>query len=129
MSNKIILDEKVSDTSSYVISVKDDKGVIAFNGFLPYEGMQKFLTGYNELKKSVNPSTADLVLDAAKLNTFPKELEDKLGDLYCDYVKTFKKVYIVTPSNVITKMQLQRVLRAKNIFEKITFVDSASAVK
>lgn len=129
MSEKIILNEKVNNNSNYIISIKDNRGIITFNGFLPYEGINKFLEGYNQLKNLLNPSISDLVLNAENLNTFPKELENDLGNLYCDYVNTFKRVFIVTPSNIITKMQAQRVLKSNNIFEKVTFVDSISDIE
>ena len=44
-----------------------------------------------------------LVLDVSKLKVFPKDVEENLGELYKDYTD-FKKIYVVTPEEVVTKM-------------------------
>ena len=59
------------------------------------------------------------MLDVSKLKVFPKDVEENLGELYKDYTD-FKKIYVVTPEEVVTKMQMQRVQRiAVKIVKKI----------
>ena len=43
------------------------------------------------------------MLDVSKLKVFPKDVEENLGELYKDYTD-FKKIYVVTPEEVVTKM-------------------------
>ena len=114
----------------YSIEKKDNKKkvIITFDGFTKPDMVEKFLKDYEKLKKSVSVQDTCLVLNGKTLKVFPQELEENLAQLYTDYTQ-FKKIYIVKPDQIVTKMQIERILKAANIKEKFEFINSVDDVK
>lgn len=120
----------ISEELGYSIERKDNekKVIITFDGFTKPDMIEKFLKDYENLKKSISVQNTCLVLNGKTLKVFPQELEGNLVKLYTDYTQ-FKKIYIVKPDQIVTKMQLDRVLKSANIKEKFEFIDSVDDVK
>jgi len=116
--------------SNYSI-IKDDakKNVrIDIDGFFGPNDVNQYLKDYEALKKSIDVKSTTLILNGKDLKAFPNEVEATLGELYKDY-STFKKVYITTPTQLVTKMQVQRVLRSNNLAEHFEFVANVEDIK
>ena len=116
--------------SGYYIERKDaeKKVIVHFDGFTKPEMIGAFLKDYEVLKKSVDVKNIELYLNGKTLKAFPRELENNLKDLYTDYT-SFKKIYIVKPDQIVTQMQIQRVLKSANIENHFEFIDSINDVK
>ena len=116
--------------TGYSIERKDSekKVIIHFEGFTKPEMVESFSKDYTSLKKSVDVKNTVLVLDGKTLKAFPRELEDNLMKMYKDYTD-FKKIYIMKPEQIVTKMQIQRVLKSANIENHFEFIDSINDVK
>lgn len=61
------------------------------------------------------------------MKVFAKELEGNLSSLYHDYAN-FKKVYIVPSTELVSKMQLKRILKSENLEEHFEFIKSVADV-
>lgn len=116
------------NNQEYSIQSSNDKVIITFNGFLKPDNIPNFLKDYNALKSSVDLKNTILILNGKTLKAFPRELESNLAKLYTDYT-AFKKIYIVNPDQIVTKMQIQRVLRTEHIESHFQFIDSVADVK
>ena len=115
------------DNKAYIIERKDSekKVVMHFDGFLDAAAVKNFAVDYDKLTKEVNTAETTLVLDGKKLKAFPPEAENDLMNLYKSYT-IFKKIYILNPDILITKMQVKRVLKNAGIAEKFEFIDNVS---
>lgn len=99
--------------------------VITIDGFFDLGSVSAFQKDYEALKKQVNVSETELVLNGKELKAFPKEAESNLKELYSDYTK-FKTIYIVKPNALVTKMQVERILKSANLQDKFNFIDSVA---
>lgn len=118
----------MSSNSEYEILKNGNQVTIKFHGFLKEENLKGFLDEYEKLKKSVNVKDTDLILDGKELKVFPKESESELSELYKDYV-CFKKIYVITSDDLISKMQLKRILNAAGLSDKFEFINSVNDIK
>lgn len=107
----------------YSIDKKGDRVIISCKGFADKNNVSDFLRDYENLKKSVNVHETTLIVDGTDLKVFPKEVESDLAKLYADYAK-FKKLYVIMSKDVVSKLQLQRVLKGANLMEKVKFINS-----
>lgn len=114
-------------TSEYSIQSDTNNVTITFNGFLKADNIPHFLKDYDSLKSSIDVKNTTLILNGKTLKAFPKELEGNLAKLYEDYT-VFKKIYIINPDQMVTKMQIQRVLRTAHIENHFQFVDSVTNI-
>lgn len=120
----------LNNESNYSI-IKDNakKSVrIDINGFFGPNDVTEYLKDYQSLKKSIDVKSTTLILNGKDLKAFPNEVEATLAELYKDY-STFKKVYITAPSQFVTKMQVQRVLKSNNLAEHFEFIENVEDIK
>lgn len=114
----------------YSIERKDweKKVLIEFEGFAKSDMIESFMKDYESLKKSVDVQNTTLILIGGTLKALPREAEDNLITLYKDYTQ-FKKIYVVDPDQMVTKMQIKRVIKAANIESHFEFVNSIENIK
>lgn len=105
------------------------RAIISFDGYLTKENVGLFINGYGELKNSIHTQSTILVLDTRNLSVFPKALEDDLGNFYCDYVNSFKKIYVLNGHNTSARSQLERMWRKCNILDKFIFINNINDIK
>lgn len=112
----------------FKITKEYNKAIICFDGYLTAENVGLFVAGYGELKNSIHTQSTILVLDTRNLSVFPKTLEDDLGNFYCDYVNSFKKVYVLNGNNTSARSQLERMWRKCSILDKFIFVNDINEI-
>ncbi len=107
--------------------LSENKVIIHFAGFTKPEMVADFMRDYEELRKSINVSETELVLDGKTLKVFPVEFEKNLIKIYESYTN-FKKVYLTNPNAILTKMQIKRVLKKAGIESKFQFIDDVNSL-
>ncbi|HEX3043821.1 MAG TPA: hypothetical protein VHY08_03625 [Bacillota bacterium] len=97
--------------------IKNDKIFeIAVNGFFQEEDAKQFLEGYSTNVKSFNPKEYSLIVDASKMSIIKADLTSGLEQCFKLYMSTgFKKIIIITPEDVIEKMQFERLSKDVNL--------------
>lgn len=122
--------EKKTNQANYSIKRDDSQKnvIIDINGFFGPDDINVFLKDYENLKKSIDFKNTTLILNGKDLKAFPREVEGNLAELYKDY-STFKKVYMTIPAQIVTKMQVQRVLKSNNLTAYFEFVEKVEDIK
>lgn len=83
---------------------------IEMRGFTDKTEVDSIQKDFKSVLSKINPKEYTLLFDCTALVTFVPELLPILQNFYCLYMKLeFKKVIIVTPQNLPSKMQLKRV--------------------
>ncbi|HEX3043247.1 MAG TPA: hypothetical protein VHY08_00720, partial [Bacillota bacterium] len=97
--------------------IKNDKIFeIAVNGFFLEEDAKEFVKDYLADIKSFNPKEYSLIIDSSKMSIIKADLISGLEQCFKLYMSTgFKKIIIITPEDVIEKMQFERLSKDVNL--------------
>lgn len=96
---------------------------ITVGGFFKPEDGEAFLADYNKHVNSVQPSNYTLVVDSTDLSASKADMLPILEGCFKLYMSNgFKKIIMINPSSVISKMQMKKL--ATSISFTGEFVDT-----
>lgn len=102
--------------------------LIKLEGFSQTETANNFVIEYNKAVVETNGDGYTLIVDATNLAAFKPDILPILEKCYQLYMSSgFKKIFMINPSKLTCKMQVQRIAKKVNFTGK--FVDSMDEVK